>query len=152
MKTRSFASRLSFNQLFILFFVICSVAFSVSLFAADSGRVSDVVNAYIYNPNNPEAVQPLYIGDSIPDDAVIYLPDPSSKVTFDKGGKTVVVEKPGFYNSSGAPINVGADVRALIEARIQSQAKQEAENIFDSIEGTAEVQVDDPQTVTSVSQ
>ncbi len=152
MKTRSVSSGLFLNQLSIIFFVLFSMTFSSPLFAAEGGRVSDAVNAFIYNPNNPEAIQPLYIGDAIPEDAVIYLPDPNSKITFDKGGKSVVVDKPGFYNSSGAPVQVSEQTRALINGRVQAQAKTEAENIFENAEsGVAEIQVDDPQKVPSPS-
>lgn len=138
------------NRYFI--FVLTLVLFSSPLFAQEAATVSDAVNVYAYNPDKPGTLSPVYVGDAIPANAILYLPGANSSITLTKDGTPVTLNQPGFYDTSGSPAAVSGDLRASIQALAQKLQKSEAENLIRDAEAdVAEFAIDDPQTIPSPS-
>jgi hypothetical protein len=137
------------------FFMLAMVLFSFPLFAEEGAGVSDVVNAYVYHADRPDTLQPIYAGDTLPADGVIYLPNANSSVTFTVNGQNVVLQTPGFFNSSGAPIAVSNEIRAAVAQALKSQAGGapfQAENLTKTAKSDLlALQVDDPQNATNAA-
>ena len=135
------------------FFIFAITLFSFPLFAEEAAKVTDVVECYVYQSERPGTVQPLYVGDTIPADGIIFLPNVKSSVSFNQQGQSVVLEKPGFYSASGAPVNVSNETRAAVTKALKSQAASDpflAENLTKDAESDLlALQVDDPQNAAN---
>jgi len=129
--------------------------FSFPLFAEDAPKVTDAVDGYVYHSERPDTLHPLYVGDTIPADGVIYLPNVKSSISFNLQGQTIVLNKPGFYNSSGTPMDVSDDIRAAVYQAFKSQAGGapfQGENLTKAAESDLlALQVDDPQNATNAA-
>lgn len=147
-----------FSRLFIgvvfPFVVLVMVLSSSPLFAEEAAKVTDAVNAYVYNPEQPDQIHPLYVGDAIPPGAIIYLADANSRVAFNQQGQMVVLDQPGFYDTFGEPAEISEETRAQIQklAKAESVAAV-AESLAEAAkadDGVA-LYVNEPQNVSSPS-
>ena len=83
--------------------------------------VVDAVEAYVYLPGSSEAT-PVFVGDTIPDDAVIYIANSSGGLVLQgAGGTTVKFDKPGFFSTDGAPTTATPEIEAAVEDAVAEQ-------------------------------
>ncbi len=125
------------------------------VFAEEPAKVTDAVNVFAYNPDNPAEIHPLYAGDTLPFDSVVYLADSKSRVTFTQQGETVVLDQPGFYDTSGQPVEVTAEVHAQVEKLVNAKtAVAAAESLIEDAKAgdSLGLYVNEPQNVSSPSE
>ncbi len=132
------------NKTFI-FLLLAAVLFSLPVFAAGEGEVTDSVEAYVYFPQRPESIQPIFKGESVPPGAVIYLPNPNSSINFSSQGNTITLSTPGFYSSTGEPITVSAEVQAAVSQGVQTTDVFQGGGSASETQAEMTLAVDDPQ-------
>lgn len=118
--------------------------------------VVDAVYVFAYDQDKPSEIQPLYIGDAVPSTAIIYLPEASCRLSLQSAeqGEEIKFEAPGFYDTSGKPLDLPEEVRARIVELVDThvKTKPEAEKLKrDAQAETLGLAVDDPQRVPSPS-
>lgn len=133
---------------------------SGNLFAegqAESLKVMDALCCYAYNPESPDGVIPLFIGDTIPKNWHVYLPDSTSTVTLTKDegeDSEVVMEQPGVYDTGGKIVKPLSTVMKILRQKGKScqMAKFYAEGMVREAKSyTGPLELDDPQRVPSPS-
>lgn len=135
------------------------MAFSPTVFAAEQKemlKVRDSLCCYAYNPAPSNDVKPLFIGDTVPADWYLYLPDVTSRLILVKGegAKEMVFKEPGIYDSEGAKAKVPISVKNLISRKGEScqAVRFNAEGMLKGKDSPEEpLELDDPQRVPSPS-
>ena len=152
--------RFKLNQKAILFVSCLFLILGAPLVSAEEQKetlkVGDSLCCYAYNPNPPNEVKPLFLGDSVPPNWYVYLPDVSSRLTLTKkeGESEASFKEPGVYDTKGLKVKLPSSVRKMISQKGEScqAVRFDAERMpkeNKSPEGPLEL--DDPQKVPSPS-
>ena len=127
-----------------------SVAYSPVL--GTTVQLQSANNVFIYNPSNG-AVTAAVAGQTLPAGAVVYIKGANSSATISQNGQAVELKTPGFFNATGEAVELSqetmdliADLAEAVEVAEQLAAESVAE---ESDSGVSDLQIDDPQAVTS---
>lgn len=119
-------------------------------------KVKDALCCYSYNPEPPHAIKPLFIGDTVPANHFLYLPDLSSRLILEKeeGSRETVFKEPGVYDGAGKKLKLPVSVKNLISQKGEScqAVKFDAERMIKEEKSPGgSLELDDPQRVPSPS-
>lgn len=144
-KNRFFSS-IPFLARFVLLFFLLTLGSSLPLMAEETIQVTDAVNSYVYNPEQPDTISPLYIGDAITPNGILYLPDTTSQLTISQDGEAVELEGPGFYDASGSVADVSDETREHIISLVGAhpENRHQAEKLTKDTFDQSQLLIDDP--------
>lgn len=117
-------------------------------------EVTDAVCCYAFNPNPPHEVRSLFVGDTVPADWHLYLPDATSKITIAEKTEEleVVLAEPGVYQTTGSRVQLPRLMRNLLRRKAEScqLVRLDAAGMEKEIKSyTGPLELDDPQRVPS---